>query len=278
MPYVQANRFELYYQERGEKRGTPLLLLPGLGGNHRSWDLVAKWLRRDRRIIALDPRDAGRSQRAMAHYTAVDMAQDVTSFLDALGIEETDIAGFSMGGAIAQELAISNPARVRRLILIGTYDADDPRGTALFDQLARLRRLLSKEDYFRTLLPWIYTQREYERFIRADAVVKALVEDPLYQEPDAYDRQAQATVRFRSRERLAGIASPTLLIFGDEDLFTPLRFARSLEEGIARSRLAVLAGAGHGLLWTRGWEIAALVDAFLDSPAAPGSAGERDMG
>ena len=263
MPYCTVNGLRHYYEERGSATAPQVLFIPGLGGNHESWGPVLRRLEESYRLVTYDPRDAGQSQRASEPYTIATMADDVASLLGHLGIASVSVVGLSMGGAIAQELAIGRPELVRRLVLIASYDAGDPRGSAIFEQLARLRRLLSREDYHRTLLPWVYTHREFEDAISPEEVVRRLSEDPLYQEADAYDRQMRATTAFRSRDRLGRIACPTLLIFGDEDLLTPLRFARSLEAGIRGSRLMLLSGAGHGVAWTRSAEVAALIDGFL---------------
>lgn len=263
MPYATVNGVNIHYEARGDPRAPGALFIPGLGGSHRDWEPVAERLRAERRFALVDPRDAGRSGRAQGPYGIGDMAADIAGLAAALGYEQWDVVGFSMGGAIAQELAIGWEGLVRRLVLIATYDGGDLRGTAIFRHLAHLRRVLSREDYHRLLLPWVYTWREFGTAMDPEETVKRLCEEPLFQEAEAYERQAAATVSFESRGRLGRIGCPTLLIFGDEDLFTPMRFARSLEAGIPGSRLVVLSGAGHGLLWTRSAEVAALIDGWL---------------
>ena len=89
------------------------------------------------------------------------------------------------------------------------------------------------------------------------------MDDDLFQEPEAYERQMEATIAFKSRDRLQHISNPTLLIFGEEDVMTPLRFARELVRGIKDSRLIILEGTGHLFVRTRLKEIAALIDGFL---------------
>ena len=261
MPEFTANGLRLHYEERDDPSGQPLVFIPGLSGSHLTWGLVAKRLS-GHRIILFDPRDAGKSDRARAPYAVADVAGDIAVGLEQMGVGPALVTGVSMGGAVAQELAIRRPELVRRLALVATYDADDPRGTMMFEHFAHLRRVLSPEEYARTLIPWIYTYEDLRNGMDVEALVKRLTEDPYLQTPEAYERQMRATVGFRSRDRLDRINCPTLLIFGDDDMFTPMRFARSLHEGIQGSRLAVLAGAGHGLLWTRSAEVAALIDGF----------------
>ena len=266
MPYTSVNGLRLFYEEYGQPSARPILLIPGLGESHKSWLDVSWQLKERSHVIAVDPRDAGLSQRASHAYTMADMAGDVAGLLSALGIAEADVVGFSMGGAIAQELALNHPRSVRRLVLVASYDRGDSRGTALFQNFSHLRRVLSKQEYYRNLLPWIYTHREFEGDISFEDSVHRLSTDAAWQEPEAYERQVQAAVQFASRDRLGDVARPTLLIFGEDDIITPMRFARSMEERIRGSRLAVLAGTGHGLLWTRSTEVASLIDGFLSAP------------
>ncbi|MBM4405838.1 MAG: alpha/beta hydrolase [Chloroflexi bacterium] len=265
MPEQIVNGLRIYYDERGAPDGPAILFIPGLGSSHLSWGGVTRHIPPSYRIIVVDPRDAGRSERTIADYTVGDMAEDIAGLLQGLNVKKTAVVGISMGGAIAQELAIRYPDRVERAVLVATYDSGDSRGTFIFEQFARLRRLLSKEDYYRTILPWIYTHQEFES-IAPDQAVKQFAQDPFFQDPDTYERQMRATIAYRSRDRLGLITCPTLVIFGDEDMFTPLRFARSLQAGIRNSRLVVVSGAGHGIIWTRIVEVASLIANFMKEP------------
>ena len=273
MPEATINGVRLHYKERGNPRGSPLLLIPGLGGSHLNWELIARRLGERRRLILIDPRDAGKSEESPVPYTTADLAHDAAGLLDHLGVERAAVAGLSMGGATAQELAIGCPDLVNRLVLIATYDKGDTRGTFIFQQFARLRRALPRDDYNRMLIPWLYTHEELGEELDPDDASAALSLEPFSQSPEAYERQVEAAVTHSARDRLDRIRCPTQLIFGDSDLFTPLRFARSLHECIPRSRLAVLAGTGHALIWTRATEVAALIDAFLDEDAKGETAG-----
>ena len=263
MPYVTANGLSLYYEIEGEADAPPVLLITGLSGDHRGWGALPSLLGTSYRVVSFDNRDSGLSQRAEAPYAVRDMAEDAAGLLGELGIASAHVVGYSMGGAIAQELAISFPQLVDRLVLLATYDATDPRGAALFRGFASLRRDLLREEYIRLTLPWAYTYKEYQIPGLIEQIVKDVLEDSLFQEPDAYERQMEATVTFDSRDHLHRISCPTLLIFGEEDVMTPMRFARELVRGIKDSRLVTLEGTGHLFVHTRLKETAALVDGFL---------------
>ena len=141
MPEATISGVLLHYKERGNPRGSPLLLIPGLGGSHLNWELIARRLGERRRLILMDPRDAGRSGESPTAYTTADLARDAAGLLDHLGLERAAVAGFSMGGAIAQELAIARPDLADRLVLIATYDDGDIRAVFAAPADAAPRRL-----------------------------------------------------------------------------------------------------------------------------------------
>ena len=263
MPYLTANGLSLYYQTFGDEGSPPVLLISGLGGDHRGWGPMAEILERSFRVIVVDNRDSGLSQRADAPYAIRDMAEDALAVLRDLGVERAHIVGHSMGGAIAQEIAIERPQVVDRLALLATYDSGDPRGSALFRGFAALRRTLPRDRYMRLTLPWLYTYAEYKVRGFIDQLINDGMQDDLFQEAEAYERQMEATIAYNSSDRLHRISSPTLLVFGEDDIMTPMRFARSLSRGIKDSRLVVFEETGHAVRRTRAAEVAGLIQAFL---------------
>jgi pimeloyl-ACP methyl ester carboxylesterase len=247
-PIRVATGFELFYREGGD--GDSVLWIMGLGNDHRGWAYQVPAFRDRYRCITYDNRDAGQSQRADAPYTVADMAEDAVTLLDALDVERAHVIGFSMGGAQAQELAIRHPERVAKLVLCNTYTSRDERGAAIFRSRVLLRERLSAEEYQRVTLPWVYTYQDYQRPGFVERTVQAILDDPNPQPDDAFRRQVEATLAVDTEARLGRIAAPTLLLFGEEDITTPLRFARVLEAGIPNARLEIVPGAGHGLPWS----------------------------
>ena len=264
MPEATIDGVRLHYEDRGDPRGTPLLLIPGLGGSHLTWGPVARRLSQRRRLLLIDPRDAGKS----AESPCPTPSPTSPATQPACSIISTLRAPPSSASPWAAPSLRSSPSRAPTSS--SAWYSSPPTTTATpaertsSSRLARLRRTLSREDYHRALIPWVYTHEEMRGDFDPDAVAAALSQDPFFQSPEAYERQVAAAVAHSSRERLDLIHCPAQLIFGDADLFTPLRFARSLHERIPRARLTVLSGAGHGLVWTRAPEVAALIDGFLD--------------
>ena len=115
MPTVQANEIEIYYEEHGE--GPPLLLIMGWGGNAATWKPQLPGLAERFHVIAFDNRGAGRTKAPDGPYTIAQMADDTAGLLDSLELPSAHVFGISMGGMVAQELALSHAERVRTLVL-----------------------------------------------------------------------------------------------------------------------------------------------------------------
>ena len=262
MPTVAANNIELYYRDDGA--GQPVLFIQGLGVDHRGWGAVTRPLSERFRCISYDNRDVGRSSSVEAPYGVLDMTADALSLLDALGVAQADIVGTSMGGVIAQEIAIRHPERVRKLVLVTTYTSGDPRGSAIFESQALLRRTLSREEYCRATFWSVYSHEDYRRtdgFI--DTMIARTAGNDLWQPQAAYERHVRAVTSANTEGRLQKIAAPTLILAGSEDILTPMRFADTLAHDIPHNRMQVVAGAGHGMIWSHPGVVVTAIDSFL---------------
>jgi pimeloyl-ACP methyl ester carboxylesterase len=122
MPFADVNGVRLYYEVHGE--GEPLLAITGLGGDHLSWADQLPALRERFRTIMFDNRDSGRSSECAEGYKVSDLAHDTLALADWLELDDFHLLGVSLGGAIAQEVALAAPARVRTLTLAMTWGGD----------------------------------------------------------------------------------------------------------------------------------------------------------
>ena len=247
--YVHVNGVRLFVQTVGE--GEPLLLLMGLGAPGDKWERNVRAYRRHFRCILIDNRGAGRSDKPEAEsYSVADMAGDAVGVLDALGVESAHVNGISMGGAIAQELAIRWPERVRSLILTSTFCTvtDTFRFAISFlrDQTGTLEPAVKKR-----LNQWMTfsqkTQNERPEFLREMAD-----EDAAYPWPMpafAYRAQCGACLSHESTDRLGRIKAPTLIAAGGQDLFAGPAVARLMHERIPGSALYFCPEGGHVHEW-----------------------------
>jgi pimeloyl-ACP methyl ester carboxylesterase len=243
MSHVVVDGLELWVEQRGS--GPDLLLLCGLGDTHAAWSHQLESLSRRFRVTALDNRGVGRSSLADGAFGVADMAADAAGVLDALGIGRAHVMGFSMGGAIAQELALARPDLVASLVLVGTWCRTDAYERQLFDTWAwTARRAESDEQFIRSMLLWVYTRRAHVDGSIEDWVAQALAEEHP-QSTDAFVRTIAAIRSHDTADRLGSLAAPTLVIAGAEDLIFPPRVQDDLAARLPDARLHLLPGEAH---------------------------------
>jgi pimeloyl-ACP methyl ester carboxylesterase len=240
-----ATRPRLWYERRG--RGEPLLAIPGFGISSAVFepvaDLYSPWFD----CIAYDNRGSGRSQAPARPTSIPELAGDAIALLDFLEIESAHVYGLSMGGMIAQELALRFPHRVRGLIL-GCTTAGGPR--AALPSPLQLKRLgdPSPRELLDPVGGWLGTLMFSKAFrrahpARARRLTELFVRDP----PPAHGLTAQwwATFFHDTGSRLHRITAPTLVLHGELDAFAPVSNARFLAARIPGAQLRIIDGAGH---------------------------------
>ena len=241
---VQANGQDLYYEIHGD--GPPLVLVMGIGYDSSLWTLQQVPALSTRfRVVLLDNRDAGRSSRANHPYDIADMADDVAGLLDALDIQRTHVLGLSMGSMIGMEFALRHPDRLDRLVLAGPAAA--PARSAV-DPISIWNWVKahdpSGEIFGGQQFTWLFSSAFLRNPQAVQETAALLASNPNPVEPEAYDRQAQAYLRFDALDRLGDIQAATLVIVGEQDLLTPPWVAREVAAGIPGARLEILTGDG----------------------------------
>jgi 3-oxoadipate enol-lactonase len=246
VPHAQVNGVRLFYQETGPPDAPPLVLIMGWGGDHTAWALQAPAFAAEHRVIAIDNRGAGQSDVPEAPYTILGMAADVVGLMDALGLRRAHVCGASMGGMIAQELALRAPDRVRTLGLHCTTASIDDYSRFLIDTLVAVKARGDREENVRAVMPWILCRKtmvDRPEFIRF-WIERALT----YPYPiglEGLSRQADAIRGHDTAARLGEIRVPTLITTGTEDILVPPASSRDLHARIPGSELATIEDAGH---------------------------------
>lgn len=247
MSTTQVGSQTVYYDDFGA--GHPLILISGLGSSRLGWWKQIEPFAKRFRVINLDNRDAGDSALGTGPYTIADMAEDVAGAVQNLNLGRAHVVGISMGGMIAQELAIRYPKLVDRLVLVSTT-AGGPAAVNAKPEIAALLMPNQEED-IETRVRRTFTAIAGEGYMAKhpedlDHIIKSSVAKPM--SADSYQRQFGACLLHFSKgtsERLAEITALTLVVHGDCDPLIPYPNGRFLSEHIRGARLATYPGVGH---------------------------------
>jgi pimeloyl-ACP methyl ester carboxylesterase len=233
----------LSYDLCGDDPSLPcLLLIRGFGRSSRYWGPLLPRLEPYLRLLLVDNRGAGRSGATRPPYTTRQLADDLAAVLDAAAIARAHVFGMSLGGMIAQELALAHPERVDRLVL-GCTTPGGPRArrTPPRAQLAMLRAALGRPDALFALLLSHSTRRAHPDLLDRWRVLDRTERLPLR----GVLGQAAAALRHDALARLSALRHPTLVLTGDDDEVVPPHNSRLLAGAIPGATLAILAGARH---------------------------------
>jgi pimeloyl-ACP methyl ester carboxylesterase len=250
----------LPFVEQGEPDGVPVLFLHGYSDSWRSFEEVLPFLPPRIRAIALTQRGHGDADRPLAGYGADDFAADLASFMDALGIASAVIVGHCLGGHTAQRFAIDYPERVRGLVLAASYPtAADNAGIAeLLNEIATFTDPVDP-DFVRAFQESTVAGPVSAAFL--DMVIGESCKLPA----QVWRACAAALATDDHSARLAGIAVPALVLWGERDETFPRAEQERLLAGLPEARFTVYAGVGHALHWEAPRRFADDVVAYVDS-------------
>lgn len=241
---IDTGDIELWTERRG--RGPAVLLIAGLGDPAEAWQSQLDGLSESYLVTAFDNRGVGRTPLPERRpLSACTMADDAAALLRALEIPSAHVAGYSMGSAIAQEMALRHPELVRSLVLVSTYARPDALWRSQLDFWRWLPEVApSERAFFEGFFTWVYTPRAH-----ADGTVDQLVEEalafPHKQSVEAFQAQVDVCLAHDTVDRLPKIAAPTLVLSGELDIILPPRFGRSVAAAIPNARFETMAGEAH---------------------------------
>jgi pimeloyl-ACP methyl ester carboxylesterase len=244
MPNCQTARGNTFYAERGQ--GEALIFLGGLGGDHLYWLGQLRAFGKHYRCLAPDNRDVGQSSYVAVCYTPHDLADDIAGMMRQLQIGSAHLVGLSMGGMIAQELALALPELVASLMLVNTLGRADDwfQGTLRAFELIRLQ-VPTTAAFFDAVLPWWVSPQFFAESGRTTWLRWLLQQNPHPQSLEGFLRQLEAIRRHDVLDRLHGIKCPVLILAGEDDSIAPLRYSRELREHISHAQLVQVPGVGH---------------------------------
>lgn len=247
MPYAVINGIRMHYEVAGQ--GDPVLLVSGLSAPAAHWALQVKALAAHHRVITFDNRGVGESDLPPEPvYTTGQLADDAAALLRHLKVSRAHVLGASMGGTVAQELALRHPKLVRSLVLACTWVEADARFLHVIESWMSLAyRVPLEERYRHVVYPWVFGPEFFAAKANVETAFQRALAYPHQTKAEAIERQARGIMAWNGTrtKRLATIRVPTLVLVGKDDILTPPAFSRALARRIRRARLAVLAG-GHG--------------------------------
>jgi len=231
----------LPYEWHGD--GEPLVLVSGLGGKGTSWRPFLARAAERFRVLTFDLRGSGRAESLAAGATIRSLAAETLELLDELGVERFHLVGRSMGGMIAQELALAAPERVRRLVLVSTSGRCDPHLSEVFLLWARMAELgVPPEIRHKSSMLWCLGADTLADPVRRRAYLASKYSGD---RPADYALQSRACAAHDALERLGALRQPTLVVAGGDDRLTPRAHADALAKAIPGAELEVIPGAGH---------------------------------
>ncbi len=241
MPFAQSSGERIYWEESG--KGEPILLIMGLGYAHQMWFRTRPVLEKHYRTIVFDNRGVGQSDVPEGPYSIAQMADDAATVMDAAGIEKARVFGISMGGMIAQELALRYPDRVDRLILGCTSFGGRTAKIAAKEvlQLLQARATMTPDEGAEALVPFIYDPHTPRSRIDEDLALRR----KLYPTAQGYLAQVQAINAWSSAGRLGALKVPTLIVQGETDQLIPPENAALLQGQIKGATVVMLPHASH---------------------------------
>lgn len=269
MPWIKANDVRLYYELHGAKEsmGIPLLLIAGLGFGAWSWFCQIPVFSHTFTTLAFDNRGVGQSDQPDFPYTIPMMAEDAAALLRGLGIERAHVLGHSMGGYIAQELALQHPELVVGLVLVSTSFGGKNAVLMSPETATQMRAELEAEGAEAVLRKGL-SLRLSDSFIaeRPDIVDQFLALRRMHLPTRiAWEHQFAACLGFEAESRLAALQAPTLILTGDDDPIVPAENSRLLAERIPNARLVLFPGARHLVFIERAEEFNRTVIEFLNA-------------
>jgi pimeloyl-ACP methyl ester carboxylesterase len=263
MPQQTVNGIQIYYEEQG--KGEPLLLINGLAFPMDLWFAQIEELSKDFRVIALDNRGIGHTDKPDEEYTIPLMASDAVGLLKALGIDKAHVAGLSMGGFIAQQMALSYPDMVNRLILIGTCMGGKKSlklGLPFWEKAGAAIQGLSPEQVYRIDLT-LMTAPGFagDNPDLMDQAIRLRMKNP--QPLHAFIRQFAAAHVFDINNRAQNITQPTLIILGQDDPIFPIPLAEDYQKILPHAKMIIYQNCGHAILLEKADQLSHDIRDFL---------------
>jgi 3-oxoadipate enol-lactonase len=264
MPFTKSvDGIRVHYHLAGRVDGEPLLMLMGLGADSRGWIMQQRTLGSRYRLVMVDNRGAGRSDKPAGAYDLLTMADDAIACLRAAGFESAHVLGASMGGILAQVMAAHHPERVRSLVLACTACRHHQWRRELLEEWIDTARSDGMRKFARTNMEWLIGGRSLRRVALGMHLFGPLA---FNLSGPAFISQVQAILAMDATfaSSLSDVVAPTLVTVGSQDRLTPVGDSEEVASRIAGAELEVVRGGAHLFMVEHAVTFNRLVLDFLD--------------
>ena len=241
MPKIKINDIQLYYETHGD--GPPALFLHGLGSSVRDWEFQVPAFAKQYRVITVDMRGHGQSDKPPGPYSIAQFGDDVAALIRALEIAPVHVVGLSMGGMIAFQLGVDYPELIRSLVIVNSAPAFKPRG--LKEKWQVQQRLLLVRLFGMKKVGEVLAGRMFPQPQQAP-IRQVFVQRWAENDRRAYLEAAKAILNFDISDRIGAITAPTLIVSADQD-YLPVAAKRAYAAQMPNARVVVIPNSRHGL-------------------------------
>lgn len=245
MPLIHVNDVDIYYEQHGEGHDH-LILIGGLSSDHQVWKSTLRHFSKHFRVLIFDNRGAGRSTTPNYPYTTEMMASDVLHLMDTVNIKRAHILGHSMGGCIAQQIALLAPERINKMIVA----CSRAKPSVLANMALTMREKLQAagipiEMLAEYVMPLLFCETFLQNTVQVKGFIQWTMQNPHPQSPIGFSNQLSAVKMHDVSNRLSEILAPTLVIAGDEDILMPKASAKIFADNIKNSKFIVISDCAH---------------------------------
>jgi pimeloyl-ACP methyl ester carboxylesterase len=260
---VPVGDLRIAYRESGS--GPPVLFINGTGESGATWAGMMRALP-DYRCVAIDNRDTGESSYVSTSYTPADLAGDAMTVIETLDLAPSHVVGFSLGGAVGQEVAIARPDLVRSLVQLSTWARSDGYFIAEMNNWQAIRRAYWDDEasFLLSLQAWLFSPATFANEDLRRSIYTMWLEEET-QQPEGWIRQTEADIAHDTLDRLSAVRAPALVIVGEDDICTPPRYADELARALPHSELVRIPDAGHCAVFEQPEAVARAIRTFLDA-------------
>lgn len=247
MPSFQKDDFTMYYEVRGE--GEPMVCIMGITAPGAVWDDHVEEWQKHFECITPDNRGVGLSDKPTGDYTSAMMADDYANLIDHLGYEKVHVVGCSMGSIIAQQLGLRHPEKVKSLTLMCSWARCDQQAKAVFSNILLAKAHYRPEDFMQYIQLLIFDKKSWDDPEFHASMLEGRESAAADQNPQplhGLEGQCAACVSHNTIEALPNLQIPTLVIGGENDVFTPRWMAEEIHAALPNSELFLYPDAGHG--------------------------------